>query len=142
MPVSFSDWGENWWKEINAWATIWDNTVCDLIVGFNHHTCIIQTHNSLYYKYNAISAVVYYNLQSILVSFPINMGVFSGHRFLAWVAFSLHREMLHIRCNIGAQFAYMYIFSLYLCLQPLSSQASGICIRQITCAYVTTTTHN
>ena len=28
-------------------------------------------------NYNATTTVVYYNTQSILVSFPINMGVFS-----------------------------------------------------------------
>ena len=39
--------------------------------------------NSLYYKYNAIEAVVYYIPQSILASFPINIQVFTDHRFLA-----------------------------------------------------------
>ena len=41
--------------------------------------------NSLYYKYNPIAAVVYYNPQSILVyklSY-INIEVFAGYRFLA-----------------------------------------------------------
>ena len=36
--------------------------------------------NSLYYEYNAIAAVVYYNPQSILVSFPIE--VFADPRLL------------------------------------------------------------
>ena len=102
---------KNWWKETNAWATIWDNTVCDLIVGCNHHTCIIQNPlNSLYYKYNAISAV---NPQSILVSFSINMGVFSGHRFLSWVAFSLPQG------NVTYYMWHRHSVCLYVYLQPL-----------------------
>ena len=52
----------------------------------------------LCYKYNAIATVVYYNPQSILVSFPINIEVFSAQRFLTSAC---QRAMLLISCNIG-----------------------------------------
>ena len=51
------------------------------------HSYITQNPQSmciaiLCYKYNATVAVVYYNPQSILVSFPMNIRVFSAVRFL------------------------------------------------------------
>ena len=48
----------------------------------------------LYYKYNAIAAAIYYNPQSILVSFSINTELFADHRFLVLAAFSLVDEKI------------------------------------------------
>ena len=63
----------------------------DIII--THHTKpTIKTH-ILYYKYNAIATAIYYNPQSILVSFPINIDVFSARQ----------RAILHISCNIGTR---------------------------------------
>ena len=84
--------------------------------------------NGLYYKYNAIAAVVYYNPQSIPVKFPINIELFADYRFLVQFA----KEKCYI---ISHDLHDMYAVM-------ISPWTSGIIIRNIICAYVTTITYS
>ena len=85
---------------------------CGIYSSYLHHTNIILNPQSKYIfftkKYNAIAAVVYYNPQSILVTFPINLGGFNSETpgFLQLT----RGHCFNINCNIYARdFPNMYV---------------------------------
>ena len=55
----------------------------------------------IHYKYNAIAAVVYFNPQSILVSFCINLRCFQLRDIWLELPSACQRAMLRISCNTG-----------------------------------------
>ena len=77
-----------------------------------HHTKPTIKVNSFNCKYEIV-AVVYYNPQLILVSFPIEIDIyFQLTVFLLELLSACQRAVLHISCNIGTRhFPDMYALS-------------------------------
>ena len=96
-----------------------------MIVGFKYHPYIKQNPLSKYISLCiAVAAVVYCNPQSILVNFPMNIEVYSAQQStVLYIIDTLDLLDMHA-------------------LEPVTFWASGIQIREITHAYITTITYS
>ena len=95
-----------------------------MIVGFKYHTYIKQNPQSKYISLcNAIAAIVYCNPQSILVNFPMNIEVYSVQQ----------STVLYISYTIDT----LDLLEMHA-LEPVTFWTSGIHIREIIHAYITT----